>query len=103
MLYKLFPALPDFLSSTAKKVLLETDLNESTGKLSWPRVLMYEYNNEWGEKIKTAIPPENENSYYVLITNIEAYEYLCKTGWAYDKRHTGRNYQVVDNRLAPGA
>jgi len=96
--YKLFPALPDFLSDLAKKLLFETDLSESTGRISWPRVMMYEFDNEFSERIKTPIPPANETSYIIQVMNIEAYEYLCKTGWAYDKRHTGRIYAVVDNR-----
>ena len=103
MFYKLFPALPDFLSSTAKELLTETDLSEETGRLSWPRVMKYQYNNQWGEKIMTPLPPKNEENYCVHVLNIEAWEYLCKTGWAYDQRHTGRVFSVVDNRKAPGA
>ncbi len=102
MFYKLFPALPDFLSSTAKELLTETDLSEETGRLSWPRVVKYEYKNDWGEKIMSPIPPKNEDSYIVVVLHIEAWEYLCKTGWSYDKRHTGRVFSVTDNRKAPG-
>ncbi len=103
MFYKLFNALPNFLSSKAKELLLETDLSEETGRLSWPRVIKYQFANEWGEKIMSALPPKNETSYNIQVYNIEAWEYLCKTGWAYDERHTGRKFQLVDNRKAPGA
>lgn len=100
--YKLFPALPDHLTDLAKKLLFETDLNEANGRISWPRVMMYEHDNEWGEKIKAPLPPANEVTYNIRVANIEAWEYLCKTGWAYDSKHTGRTYSVIDNRKAPG-
>lgn len=101
--YKLFPALPSHLTDLAKKLLFETDLNESNGRISWPRVIMYEFKNEWGENIKNPLPPANETTYNILVANIEAWEYLCKTGWAYDTKHTGRSIVFVDNRKAPGA
>lgn len=101
--FKIFNALPSFLSSDAAKVLLLSQLSESDGRLSWPRVVMYEYANEWGERIKTALPPKNEIDYFVIVLNQEAYDYLNKTGWMYDERHTGAKYKVVDNRKAPGA
>ncbi len=103
MQYKLFTALPDFLTKLAKELLLDTNLSEETGRLSWPRVIKYAYENEWGEKIMSPLPPKNETKYHIHVYNIEAWEYLCKTGWAYDERHTGRKFLIVDNRKAPGA
>ncbi len=103
--HKIFTALPEFLSNHAKELLFASDIDESTGRISWPRVVVYEYINEWKEKLKSPIPPppKEGSSYLLHILNIEAWEYLCKTGWAYDSRHTGRTYQVIDNRKAPGA
>lgn len=103
MRYELFKALPGFLSSTAKEKLLESELDEGTGRLSWPRVVLYEYPNEWNERVKSPIPPKKETNYLIHVLHLEAYEYLCRTGWVYDPRHTGRVYKVVDNRVAPGA
>jgi len=81
MQYKLFTALPNFLTDTAKSLLFETDLSEETGRLSWPRIVMYEFKNEWGEIVRSQLPPKNEDRYYYRVLNLEAYEYLCKTGW----------------------
>lgn len=103
MRYELFKALPGFLSSTAKELLLASDLDEATGKLTWPRVVLYEYPNEWNERVKAPFPPKAETNYFIHVLHLEAYEYLCRTGWIYDPRHTGREYRVVDNRVAPGA
>lgn len=103
MRYELFKALPEFLSSTAKELLLETDLDEATGKLTWPRIVLYEFINEWQERLRHSNPPKTDVNYLIHVLNAEAWEYLCKTGWAYDERHTGRRYKVVDNRKAPGA
>ncbi len=101
--YKLFPALPGHLTDLAKKLLFETDLNEANARLSWPRVMKYVYENEWGETMSSPLPPANEVKYAIHVLHIEAWEYLCKTGWAYDEKHTGRRFEVVDNRKAPGS
>ena len=103
MRYELFKALPEFLSSNAKELLLESNLDEATGRLSWPRIVLYEYTNEWHERLRSPLPPKTETNYLIHVLNAEAYEYLCKVGWVYDSRHTGRLYSVVDNRVAPGA
>lgn len=103
MRYELFKALPEFLSSTAKELLLESALDEATGKLSWPRIVLYEFTNEWNERMRSPFPPKLEVSYIIHVLNAESYEYLCKAGWIYDSRHTGRIFSTVDNRKAPGA
>lgn len=103
MQHKIFTALPEFLAKDAKTRLMESEINESTGLVSWPRVMLYEYKDQWGVILRTHNPPKNETSYNISILNLEAYEYLCKTGWVYDPQHTGGNPMFVDNRRAPGA
>jgi len=104
MHHKIFTALPDFVSKLAKDLLFESQLNEQTGLIAWPRVMKYEYYTEFNEKISTPNPPLTEDKYNVRIFNIEAYEYLTKTGWVHDPKHTGRPIsEVIDNRAAPGA
>ncbi len=108
MHHKIFTALPDFLSNTAKEVLFESVINEHTGLVSWPRVVQYEHDNGFGEIVRSHNPPtirtqDNETRYYIRVYNLEAHEYLCKTGWMYDPKHTGVKTVIIDNRRAPGA
>ena len=103
MFHKIFTALPDFLSKNAKEILFDSHIDEQNGLISWPRVMRYEYFNEFTEKMSSSNPPLTKDKYYVKIFNIEAYEYLIKTGWVHDLKHTGRPITpVIDNRAAPG-
>lgn len=104
MHFKLFTALPDYLSDTAKKLLFESQINERNGLISWPRVVKYSVMSEFKEKIYLHNPPLNDIKYLPAIANTEAYGYLVKTGWIYDPKHTGRSVkEFTDNRKAPGA
>lgn len=103
MIHKIFTALPDFISKNAKEILFDSYINEQSGLISWPRVMKYEYFTEFEEKVSSPTPPQTEDKYYVRIFNIEAYDYLTKTGWVHDPKHTGRPITaVIDNRKAPG-
>ncbi len=100
MLYKIFTALPDFLSSEAKEVLFESHINDQTALIAWPRVIKYEYYNDFREKILSPNPPKaDEIGYTIKIFNTEAAAYLTSTGWIYDPKHTGRVPKpIIDNR-----
>ncbi len=100
---QVFTALPDILSKVAKEVLFKSQINERTGLVSWPRVMLYSYYDEFQTKLRSPNPPMNETSYNIEILNLEAYEYLTKTGWVHDEKHTGKHLDVVDNRVAPRA
>ncbi len=104
MQHKIFTALPDFLSKTAKDMLFDSRIDDKTGLISWSKVVQYEYYNEFKEKLSSYNPPKSETKYNIRIFNLEAYEYLIKTGWIYDPKHTGKQLvPMVDNRTAPGA
>ena len=103
MFHKIFTALPDFISKNAKDLLFDSQINEQTGLISWPRVMKYEYYNEFKETVSSPNPPKTKDAYHIRVFNIEAYEYLTKTGWIHDPKHTGRPItSFVDNRRAPG-
>ena len=90
MLFKVFTALPDFLSAEAKEVLFDSQINDQTALIAWPRVLKYEFYNPFKEKILSPNPPKAEIHCITKIFNAEAYQYLTSTGWIYDPKHTGR-------------
>ena len=92
MFHKIFNALPEFLSAAAKTALFESEISEANGLISWPRVMKYIIYNDFRERIKLTNPPKNDVKYKIEIYNLEAYEYLQKTGWVYDPKHTGKAY-----------
>ncbi len=99
MLYKIFTALPDSLSNEAKEVLFDSQINDQTALIAWPRIIKYEYYNDFKEKILSPNPPKAEIHYIIKIFNTEAFAYLTSTGWIYDPKHTGRVPKpIIDNR-----
>lgn len=99
MLYKIFTALPDFLSKEAKELLFDSQINDQTALISWPRIIKYEYYNAFKEKILSPNPPKTEVKYAMKIFNPEAFAYLTSSGWIYDPKHTGRLVKpIIDNR-----
>lgn len=73
------------------------------GRVYWPSVLYYEFQDEDGDWTWSYNPPAKDNvTYYMRVLDREGLEHLIQTGALYTTAHRGRPQKIVDRRVATG-